>query len=65
MLDHLVRNDLIADGLKVRPLFFPDHFQDQAKPYDMYSDAGLNADQITDTALSALGEPTLEQPARA
>jgi len=65
VLDHLVRNDLIADGLKVRPLFFPDHFQDQAKPYDMYSDAGLNADQITDTALSALGEPTLEQPARA
>jgi len=65
VLDHLVRNDLIADGLKVRPLFFPDRFQDQAKPYDMYTDAGLNAAQITDTALSALGEQTLEQPARA
>jgi 1-deoxy-D-xylulose-5-phosphate synthase len=65
VLNHLVRNDLIADGLKVRPLFFPDRFQDQAKPYDMYTDAGLNAEQITDTALSALGEQTLEQPARA
>ncbi|MGH6619915.1 MAG: 1-deoxy-D-xylulose-5-phosphate synthase [Alphaproteobacteria bacterium] len=65
VLDHLVRNDMIVDGLKVRPLYFPDRFQDQAKPYDMYADAGLNARQITDTALSALGEPTLEQPARA
>ena len=65
VLDHLVRNDMIVDGLKVRPLYFPDRFQDQAKPYDMYTDAGLNARQITDTALSALGEPTLEQPARA
>jgi len=65
VLDHLVRHDMIADGLKVRPLFLPDRFQDQAKPYDMYSDAGLNAEQITKTALSALGEPALEQPARA
>jgi 1-deoxy-D-xylulose-5-phosphate synthase len=65
VLNHLVRNDLISYGLKVRPLFFPDRFQDQAKPYDMYSDAGLNADQIAATALAALGEPTLEQPARA
>ncbi|MGH6912900.1 MAG: 1-deoxy-D-xylulose-5-phosphate synthase, partial [Geminicoccales bacterium] len=65
VLDHLVRNDMVADGLKVRPLYFPDRFQDQAKPNDMYADAGLNAPQIAVTALSALGEPTLEQPARA
>jgi len=65
VLNHLVRHDLVSYGLKVRPLFFPDRFQDQAKPFDMYSDAGLNADQIAATALAALGEPTLEQPARA
>jgi 1-deoxy-D-xylulose-5-phosphate synthase len=65
VLDHLVRNDMVSYGLKVRPLFLPDRFQDQAKPYDMYTDAGLNADQIAATALAALGEPTLEQPARA
>jgi 1-deoxy-D-xylulose-5-phosphate synthase len=65
VLDHLVRNDLVSYGLKVRPIFFPDRFQDQAKPYDMYTDAGLNADQIAATALSALGESTLDQPARA
>jgi hypothetical protein len=31
----------------------------------MYTEAGMNAAQIVDTALSALGAPTLEQPARA
>jgi 1-deoxy-D-xylulose-5-phosphate synthase len=65
VLDHLVRNDMIVDGLKVRPLYLPDRFQDQAKPYDMYTDAGLNARQITETALCALGQSTLDQPARA
>ncbi len=65
VLDHLVRNDLIADGLKVRPMFLPDRFQDQAKPAEMYEDAGLNARQITEMALGALGEQTLDQPARA
>jgi 1-deoxy-D-xylulose-5-phosphate synthase len=65
VLDHLVRNDMIVDGLKVRPMYFPDRFQDHAKPYDMYTEAGLNARQIAETALCALGQPTLEQPARA
>ena len=65
VLDHLVRNDLIADGLKVRPMFLPDRFQDQAKPYEMYEEANLNARHIAEMALSTLGEQTLEQPARA
>ncbi|MCG8546396.1 MAG: 1-deoxy-D-xylulose-5-phosphate synthase [Alphaproteobacteria bacterium] len=65
VLDHLVRNDLIADGLKVRPMFLPDRFQDQAKPYEMYEEANLNARHIAEKALSTLGEQTLEQPARA
>jgi len=65
VLDHLVKNDMITDGLKVRPMFLPDRFQDQAKPAEMYEDAGLNAHQITEMALSALGEQTLDQPARA
>ena len=65
VLDHLVRNDMIADGLKVRPMFLPDRFQDQAKPYEMYEEAGLNARHIAEMALSTLGEQTLEQPARA
>jgi len=65
VLDHLVRNDMIADGLKVRPMFLPDRFQDQAKPNEMYDDAGLNARHIVTLALNALGEETIEQPVRA
>jgi 1-deoxy-D-xylulose-5-phosphate synthase len=65
VLDHLAKNDLITDGLKIRPMFLPDRFQEQAKPVEMYEDAGLNAHQITEMALSALGEQTLDQPARA
>ncbi len=65
VLNHLVKNDLITDGLKIRPMFLPDRFQEQAKPVEMYEDAGLNAHQITEMALSALGEQTLDQPARA
>ena len=65
VLDHLARNDLISHGLKVRPMFLPDRFQDQAKPQEMYEEAGLCASHIVVTALSALGEATVDQPARA
>lgn len=65
VLDHLVRNDLIADGLKVRPMFLPDFFQDQGKPNQMYEDAGLDAHSIVVTALNALGAEVAEQPVRA
>jgi len=65
VLDHLVRNDLISNGLKVRPMFLPDRFQDQAKPQEMYEEAGLCASDIVVTALSALGEATVDQPVRA
>jgi 1-deoxy-D-xylulose-5-phosphate synthase len=65
VLDHLARNDLISNGLKVRPMFLPDRFQDQAKPQEMYEEAGLCASHIVVTALSALGEATVDQPARA
>ncbi|MDP6390770.1 MAG: 1-deoxy-D-xylulose-5-phosphate synthase [Alphaproteobacteria bacterium] len=56
VLDHLARHDLLADGLKVRPMMLPDRFQDQDSPYNMYEDAGLNAAQIVVEALTALGE---------
>jgi 1-deoxy-D-xylulose-5-phosphate synthase len=65
VLDHLVRNDLIADGLKVRPMFLPDRFQDQAKPNELYEDAGLDAHGIVTMALNALGAESIEQPVRA
>ncbi len=47
MLDH---------GLKIRPMVFPDVFIDQDKPAAMYETAAMNAPQIVETALSALGQ---------
>ena len=55
VLDHLAKNDLIKDGLKIRPMHLPDRFLDQAAPFEMYNDAGLNAAHIVQTALLAIG----------
>jgi len=45
---------LIDAGLKLRTLRLPDKFQDQDKPERQYAEAGLDADGITATVLSAL-----------
>ena len=55
VLEHLAKNDLIKDGLKIRPMHLPDRFQDQANPFDMYDEAELNAKHIVQTALLAFG----------
>ena len=55
VLEHLVKNDLIKDGLKIRPMHLPDRFQDQDTPYEMYENAKLNAKHIVQTALIAIG----------
>jgi 1-deoxy-D-xylulose-5-phosphate synthase len=66
VMDHLIRHDLVTAKLKIRPMTLPDRFQDQASPYDMYEEAGLNARHITATALLALGEEVaLEEVKRA
>ena len=45
---------LIDGGLKLRTLRLPDTFQDHDKPEAQYADAGLDADAIVDTVLTAL-----------
>jgi 1-deoxy-D-xylulose-5-phosphate synthase len=55
VLDHLAKNDLIKDGLKIRPMHLPDRFLDQDAPFEMYNDARLNAAHIVQTALLAIG----------
>ena len=45
---------LIDAGLKLRTLRLPDVFQDQDKPEKQYADAGLDADGIVNTVLTAL-----------
>ena len=65
VMQFLATGDLL-DGLKLRPMMLPDRFIDHDKPDKMYDVAGLNARQIVDTVLSALGrrDETIE-PARA
>jgi 1-deoxy-D-xylulose-5-phosphate synthase len=45
---------LIDAGLKLRTLRMPDVFQDHDKPEKQYSEAGLDAEAIVATVLSAL-----------
>jgi len=45
---------LIDAGLKLRTLRLPDRYQDQDKPERQYAEAGLDADGIVATVLTAL-----------
>jgi 1-deoxy-D-xylulose-5-phosphate synthase len=45
---------LIDGGLKLRTMRLPDVFQDQDKPDKQYDQAGLNAEHIVETVLTAL-----------
>ncbi|MFB9356052.1 1-deoxy-D-xylulose-5-phosphate synthase [Sneathiella chinensis] len=54
VMQFLAMNGLLDNGLKVRPLCMADLFIDQDKPEKMYDLAGLNHQQIVDTALNAL-----------
>jgi 1-deoxy-D-xylulose-5-phosphate synthase len=45
---------LVDAGLKIRTMRLPDLFLDQNAPEKQYDEAGLNAQQIVDTVLSAL-----------
>ncbi|HEX7783555.1 MAG TPA: 1-deoxy-D-xylulose-5-phosphate synthase [Sphingobium sp.] len=47
-------NGLTDAGLKIRTLRLPDIFQDQDKPEKQYADAGLDAEGIVNTVLTAL-----------
>ena len=65
VLHHLATAGLLENGLKVRPMCLPDRFIDHDSPKKQYDEAGLNAAQITATALAALGRTQSAQPARA
>ena len=55
VVDWLLKNNMINNNLKVRSLFLPDKFIDQASPNVMYKEAGLDVTGITTTILDALG----------
>ncbi|WP_411974378.1 1-deoxy-D-xylulose-5-phosphate synthase [Sulfitobacter faviae] len=52
----LLADEAVFDkGLKFRSMVLPDTFIDQASPADMYTVAGMNAEQITAKVLEVLG----------
>ncbi len=55
VLHFLAGEGLLDRGLKVRPMVLPDRFQSHDTPERMYSEAGLDAGAIAQTALLALG----------
>ena len=55
VVDWLLKNNMINNNLKVRSLFLPDKFIDQASPNVMYKEAGLDVTGITTTILDVLG----------
>ncbi len=65
VLQFLANEGLLDSGLKVRQMCLPDFFIDHGSQYDQNDEAGLNAPQIVETALSALGHESVEEPARA
>ena len=56
VLNFLALSGRLDNGLKVRPLTLPDRFIEHESPQVQYDDAGLNAQQIVQTVLSALGQ---------
>jgi len=55
VLDLLARTGALDNGVRIRPMALPDIYIDQDKPEKMYDLAGLNAPQIVQQALAALG----------
>ena len=60
VLQLLAMRGALDSGLKVRPLILPDEFIDHDAPVKMYEAAGLDANGIVATALSALGASPLD-----
>jgi len=55
VMQHLAMEGAFDKGLKIRPMILPDRFIDQDTPEKMYEAAGLDANGIVATVLSALG----------
>jgi 1-deoxy-D-xylulose-5-phosphate synthase len=55
VLTMLAQNGRLDGGLKVRTMTLPDRFVTHGKPDEQYEDAGLQANNIVETAMNALG----------
>ena len=64
VMSYLTSEGLLDNGLKFRPLFFPDEFIAHGKPDEQNNYCNINAPHITNSILKALGLPTLESISR-
>ena len=64
VMSYLTKTGLLDNGLKFRPLFFPDEFIAHGKPDSQNQYCGINATHITNSILKALGLPTEENISR-
>ena len=65
VLHFLAGEGLLDNGLKIRTLFMPDVFLDQAKPEVMIQKAGLDRRSIVDAVFHALGQTARALPSKA
>ena len=61
VLQAMAGEGLLDHGLKVRTMTLPDRFQEQDLPERQYAEAGLDADAIVATAISACGADLADQ----
>ena len=55
VMSFLAKSGALDKGLKFRPIFFPDKFINHGKPDQQNIECGIDVDNITKTALGALG----------
>jgi len=56
VLQEAAREGLLDGGCKVRSMYLPDRYIDQASPEEMYADAGLTQADILRVVMDALGQ---------
>tara|TARA_E500000178_G_scaffold345501_1_gene395485 strand:+ start:2664 stop:4586 length:1923 start_codon:yes stop_codon:yes gene_type:complete len=64
IMSFLTSEGLLDNGLKFRPLFFPDQFIPHGKPDDQNETCGINSNQISNCVLKALGLPRISSESR-
>jgi 1-deoxy-D-xylulose-5-phosphate synthase len=65
VLQFLAMEGALDDGLRIRPMVFPDTFIDQDTPAKMYETAAMQAADIVRTAVGALGQSEVAGGVRA
>ena len=55
VMSFLAKQGLLDNGLKFRPIFFPDKFINHGKPEEQNIECGIDSNNIVSTVLNALG----------